>query len=275
MPIITVISDWNNKDYYLPVLKGRVYSLFSSSSDELKGVVIEPLTMSITPFDIQQGCFILKNSFKSFPIGSIHILAVNSEPSVEVPNIVVYYNGHWIISKNDGRFSHIFGSKILSEGLAKAYELPLPDEYSTYMACDQYVYAIELICRGDVASTLEECEIKTVGGVYPTIMEDKIIGKVMYIDSYGNAITNISKDTFVRWYSVWGQKHDGEPQYTIYVQGPYLNLHSIHNTYSDVPIGENIAVFNSAGWLEFAINNGNFSKVESIDVNAEVIIRFF
>ena len=240
-----------------------------------KGVVIEPLTMSITPFDIQQGCFILKNSFKSFPIGSIHILAVNSEPSVEVPNIVVYYNGHWIISKNDGRFSHIFGSKILSEGLAKAYELPLPDEYSTYMACDQYVYAIELICRGDVANTLKECDIKTIGGVYPTIMEDKIIGKVMYIDSYGNAITNISKDTFVRWYSVWGQKHDGEPQYTIYVQGPYLNLHSIHNTYSDVPIGENIAVFNSAGWLEFAINNGNFSKVESIDVNAEVIIRFF
>ena len=71
MPVITITSDWKNSDYYLPVLKGRIMSLF-------QGVSVVDITNSAKSFDVYQACFILKNSYRSFPKGSIHLITVGS-----------------------------------------------------------------------------------------------------------------------------------------------------------------------------------------------------
>lgn len=266
MHIITIISDWTNYDYYLPKLTGEISCLLLDAR-------IINLSNSVNLFNIPQACFILKNSYKSFPAGSIHLIAVNSEPTKELGMVIVRYEGHWFVGLNDGRFS-----LLLEQGKENlqplAYSLPVPDSFSTFMACGLFVKAIDFIVQNKVENVLESVPVKIVGSDIPSIMEDRIIGHVVYIDSYGNVITNISKEIFARGYINWKANHEHDPDFVIFVEGPYLKIYTIHNNYNDVQSGCTIALFNSAGLLELAINKGNFAQVENIDTTAEVMIKF-
>ncbi|MBO5406244.1 MAG: SAM-dependent chlorinase/fluorinase [Bacteroidales bacterium] len=278
MPIVTVTSDWKDSSYYLPVLKGRLLSLFAEgkAGNYAPGDLhVENLCSSVEPFNIPQGCFILRNSFRSFPKGSIHLMAVDSEPVEGVGMVAVQYAGHWFVTPNDGRFSLLASPAAIEKGEAVGYEIPLPDKFSTFMASELFARAVSAICRGTFASELQVCGLRSVAGGMPTVLEDRIIGKVVYVDSYGNAITNISRETFARGYMMWRSRNEDDPEFEIYVGGPRLVLDMIHNCYTDVESGMDIALFNWAGLLEFAINRGNFAKVEGVETNVEVMIKFY
>lgn len=278
MQIITVTSDWNNSSYYLPVLKGRIFSLFAEGdygNCAIGDVRIEELCNSVEPFNIPQGCFILKHSFRSFPKGTIHLMAVGSELAEGVEMVAVQYAGHWFVTPNDGRVSLIAGPAAIEKGEAVGYAVPFTGNPSTFMACDFFAVAVEAICSGTFSSRLQVCKLKSVAGGIPSVMEDRIIGKVVYVDSYGNAITNISKEIFARGYRLWYNRNMEDPCFDIYIGGPSLVLDMIYNRYDDVADGMDVALFNSAGLLELAINKGNFSRVEGVDANTEIMIKFY
>lgn len=183
MPIVTVTSDWKDSSYYLPVLKGRLLSLFSEGKAGKYGpgdLHVENLCSSVEPFNIPQGCFILRNSYRSFPKGTIHLMAVDSEPAEGVEMVAVQYAGHWFVTPNDGRFSLLAPPAAAEGGEAVGYAIPLPDKFSTFMACDLFAEAVSAICRGSFASEFKVCALKSVAGGMPAIMEDRIIGKVVY-----------------------------------------------------------------------------------------------
>lgn len=274
MLIVTVTSDWKDSSYYLPVLKGRLLSLCAAETVP-QDLRLETLGNNVEPFNIPQGCFILKNAFRSFPKGTIHLMAVNSEPQEDAPMVVVQYAGHWLVGPNDGRFSLLVEPAAIENGETVAYEIPQPYKFSTFMACDLFAKAVEVICNGTFASQLQVCTLKSVAGGMPAILEDRIIGKVVYTDSYGNAITNISMETFARGYKLWRTCNVNDPELKIYVGGPQLVLDMIYNSYSDVECGEDVALFNWAGLLELAINRGNFCRVEGVEVNTEIMIKFY
>lgn len=278
MPIITITSAWRDASYYLPVLKGKIYSLFDSGvirGASVTDVIFENLCSSIEPFNIPQGCFVLKNSFKHFPKGSIHLMAIDSEPKEGINMVAVQYLGQWIVGLNDGRFSLIIDPVAIDKGMAVAYEIPPIKDFSTFMESDLFVKGIEHIVAGTFASELQVCDLKSVGGGMPAVMEDRIIGKIVYIDSYGNAISNISRDSFARCYVMWHAKNETEPSFKIFVGGPHLVMDMIYDSYDDVEFGADVALFNSAGLLEFAINKGNFSTVEGVEANCEIMIKFY
>lgn len=265
MNIITVTSDWNEYDYYLPVLTGRICCLLPDSK-------VINLSNAVKPFNIPQACFILRHSYKSFPPGSIHLLAVNSEPSEANPMVAVKYDEHWFVFPDDGRFALL--ADPLRRELPEAYRLPLPEEESTFLACGLFARAAVWISSGQMEQEGIPYLLKVGASDIPAVLEDRIVGRVVYVDSYGNAITNISKEVFARGYITWKGNHEEDPDFVIYVQGPYLKLFNIHGAYNDVQSGGTVALFNSAGLLELAIHNGNFSQVEGIDTTAEVMIKF-
>lgn len=276
MPIVTITSDWGNTSYYLPVMKGRMHSLFAKNGvGYTENIVFETISNAVEPFNIPQGCFILKNSFRSFPKGTIHLMAVESEPKEGVEMVAVQYAGHWFITPNDGRISLLAAPSAIEKGEAVGYAIPLPDKFSTFMACDLFAAAVGAICRGTFASEFKVCSLRSVAGGMPAVMEDRIIGKVASVDSFGNAITNISLETFAKGYRLWCANNNEEPGMQIFVGGPSLVLDMIHSRYDDVEAGMDLALFNSAGLLELAINKGNFCKVEGVEQNTEIMIKFY
>jgi S-adenosylmethionine hydrolase len=101
----------------------------------------------------------------------------------------------------------------------------------------------------------------------PTIDESVIIGRVVYIDSFDNAITNISQDLFYR---------AGENRkFQIFVQSNTNKIHKISTTYNENPEGELLALFNSLDLLEIAMNGGNVAQILSLDTDSTVRVRFY
>lgn len=96
MAIITLTTDFGLKDHFVGALKGTIYR-------ELSDATIVDISHNVSPFNIQECAYILENSYKCFPEGTIHIVGVDSEPTPpENQHIAVLVDGHYFISANNG-----------------------------------------------------------------------------------------------------------------------------------------------------------------------------
>ena len=82
MPIITLTTDFGTKDHFVGAIKGAIYN-------ELKEARVVDISHQISPFNITESAYILKNSYINFPEGTIHIVGVDSEISVENKPIAI------------------------------------------------------------------------------------------------------------------------------------------------------------------------------------------
>ena len=135
MQIVTITSDWGKEDYYFATLAG---ALLNVASD----INFIQVTNKIKQYNIIEGCFILKHSFFHFPLGTIHLLAVNSEMDEDTQMVIVKHQGHWFISPNDGRFS-----LLISENISSNEYYLMPDSYKkgTFSALDYFREGVALI----------------------------------------------------------------------------------------------------------------------------------
>jgi S-adenosylmethionine hydrolase len=100
----------------------------------------------------------------------------------------------------------------------------------------------------------------------PTIDESVINGSVIYIDSYKNAFTNINRELF-------DQIGKGRP-FDIFVQSNHNRINRLNKRYGESSLGEMLALFNSIGLLEIAINGGNAADLLNLSINSSVRIKF-
>lgn len=264
MPLITITSDWSKNGCYLPVLKGRLYSLCPDSQ-------IADVSHNIRPFDVFEACFILKHSFFSFPKGTIHIIAVGESPLCCGKITVAKAFGHYFIGVDDGKFSLLFNNPDNVE----AYCVKCSDAAGPFAEADIYCKAVEAVICGKES---EPVELQRGGAERAVVMIDKIIGRVVHIDSYGNAITNISQNDFLKVYDMVEEKggagSEGGPDFVIYAGGPHLKFNEISDWYNSVAPGNEVVFFNSMGLLEIAVNRGNFALAEGIDTTTEILVKF-
>jgi hypothetical protein len=100
----------------------------------------------------------------------------------------------------------------------------------------------------------------------PAIDDNDITGNVIYIDSYQNIITNISHDLFKQV----GKKR----RFTITVKSETYSVNGLSNSYSEVDVGEMLALFNSLGLLEIAMRNARMAELIDIKINSPVTVKF-
>ncbi|MDX9782784.1 MAG: SAM-dependent chlorinase/fluorinase [Bacteroidales bacterium] len=254
MTIVTLTSDWNKSDYYLGVLKGRLASL------SLKINLLE-ITNSIPSFDILQETFILRSTYLNFPANSIHLLGVMCEPTPESPMIIVYANSHYFIGINDGRFSQLFENPP-----SMAFAINQDDNFSSFMAPALFARGVKTILENSFEANTKACDLKRESVARVVYDENTIVGKVVYIDSFGNAVSNIEKSVFDRVHRA--------RNFTIFVQGPHIKIKSISRGYYQGNPGGLMALFNSIGLLEISLYMDSLAKLESIVPGSEIRIKF-
>jgi len=256
MSLITIISDWNKKDYYLGILKGDL-------KKRIPNVEIVDIKHDIDTFNISQAAFITNFSHKYFPEETIHIIAVKSEATPEHKHIIIKNNGHYFICADNGIPGLIF-----KENPELVIELETVDIQTTFPELEIFTKVAQFISEGgDITELGEESKhIYRKIDLFPGVGADYIAGTVIYNDSYGNAITNISKDTFERY----GKGRDFEINF---VSTKYI-IKTISKNYSEVDEGEKLAIFNSIDLLELAQNNGNAVNLLGLEKGVNVKIRF-
>ncbi|TND09775.1 MAG: hypothetical protein FD123_899 [Bacteroidetes bacterium] len=255
MKVITLTTDFGLRDHYTAAVKG---ALLRGSP----GTPVVDISHLVPPGDILQAAFILRNCFNEFPAGSIHIVAVGSSLSPRYPQIALFLDGHYFVGCDNGIFS------LLSQNRpSRIVELALPaDTTATFAAKDIYVPAAARLAAGEEIDTLGPLR----SDVYEKMLrrhppEDHVIkGTVVYIDAFGNLITDISAAQF---------RAIGKGRlFSIGLIGDEIT--KIHRDYSDVVEGEKVAFFNSAGMLEIAINQGKASSLLNLKLHDIVRIEF-
>ena len=138
MSLITLTTDFGTKDHFVGAVKGAIYS-------ELPDAKIVDITHEITPFSITETAYILKNSYKSFPDKSIHIVGVDSELSPENKHIVILLDNHYFICPDNGLISMI-ASEI---NPTQIVEINIHDRVeSSFPVLDVFVQVACFIARG-------------------------------------------------------------------------------------------------------------------------------
>jgi len=256
MQLITLISDWNSSDYYIGAIKGRILSSCPT-------VNIVDVNHQIANYNITQAAFVLKNTYHNFPKGTIHIISINSESGKDKPHVILKYDGHYFIGADNGMF-HLF-----TEGKSDLIiEIDSEKENSSFPELHVFArVACDIINESDISKLgKEKKSLFRQLPVLPAIEESLIIGKVIYIDSYYNVITNVSKDLF--------EQVRKNRSFDIYVQSKSNRISKINNKYNETSMGELLAIFNSAGYLEIAIRNGKAAQLFNLTTNSSIRIVF-
>ncbi|MEI6456492.1 MAG: SAM-dependent chlorinase/fluorinase [bacterium] len=259
MAIITLTSDWGLKDHYIGAVKGAIMR-------QLPDAVIVDITHSIAPFDLNQAAFIVRNFYRDFPEGSIHIIGVNTEAAIETPHTLVHHKGHYFIGADNGIFSLIFDE--MPETIIEL-DVIQDSSYFTFPTRDVFAKVACHIASGNALAELGNPKKKIVQKMafQPVIQGDLIKGKVIYIDNYENVFTNITEELFRS--AVKNRK------FSITFRSPSYRITTISKSYQDVIEGEMLAIFSATGLLEIAINKGKASSLLGLymdqGVNVEIL----
>jgi S-adenosylmethionine hydrolase len=257
MSIITLTTDYGLKDHFVGALKGKILSEYSEA-------LIIDISHDIDPFNTVEASYIIGASYASFPKGTVHLVGVDMESNKENQHIVMQWNNHYFIAADNGILS-MLSQKIVPQ---KMVAINIHDRLlSEATDLDVFVKVACHLAKGGLMNVIgkEINTIKQVTNLQATISDDgnSLKGHVIYIDHFGNVITNISKKYFI-------EVAKGRP-YEIVLKTK--NIKTILPNYSAIassdkyPIksyeGEKLAIFNEAGFLEIAIFRSNPSKVGS------------
>jgi S-adenosylmethionine hydrolase len=249
MPVITLTTEWKPDDIYNGIIKGKLSSL-------CPGAIIIDNAGCIPPFNLSHASFIIRNTFKNYPIGSIHIICIHSEASDNQDYLIVKARDHFFIGTDNGIFNLILNSE--------PDEIIKIENNDTSNELEIFAKAASDLFKGKKLSELG-ISVKTISERVPlraTIDKDVIIGSIIFIDSYGNAISNITKEVF---YRVFDNK-----DYRILIQSNKNHIDQISERYNEVPVGDMLARFNQFGLLEISINGADVSELLGLIVGSVV-----
>jgi S-adenosylmethionine hydrolase len=251
MPVVTLTTEWRPDDIYNGIIKGKLSSM-------CPGVVIIDNAGGIRPFEIAKASFIIRNTYSNYPKGSVHIICVHSEAQKNHHHLIVKAKEHYFIGTDNGIFNLILNSE--PDEIIKIEHNESSDELEIFAK------AASDILSGKSPSDLG-APVKTIREIIPlraTIDKDVIIGSIIFIDSYGNAISNITREVFLRVFE--------NKAYRILIQSNNNYTDHISTRYSDVPVNEILAKFNQFDLLEISINGADISELLSLEPGSVVRI---
>lgn len=255
MPIITFMTDFGLMDNYVAIVKG---ALLNQNSD----LNIIDISHNVTKHDIVQAAYTLKQAYPYFPKGTIHIVSVKERYSQDISFVIIEKNGHFFVGPDNGIFSLIFDELPTEIYLLDKVDdevFPLPQVAAKAVGHILSDKALEKTCTKQ-----EHIEIRFA--IQPVIGQNHMRGTVILIDDFGNAIVNIKQELFE-------SARAGRP-FAIYVKRK-SPISKLSEHYLSVNIGEILALFNSANYLEIGVSMGNASTLLDIHPEDTIQIDFY
>tara|TARA_B110000503_G_C7145926_1_gene412935 strand:+ start:1130 stop:1954 length:825 start_codon:yes stop_codon:yes gene_type:complete len=256
MSIITLTSDFGYKDHFVGALKGKILSQF------LEAKIVD-ISHEIDYFNIFEASYVIGAAYHSFPKNTVHIICVNAERTEGVEHIIMQWEDQYFIAADNG----ILNALLHKKKAQKIAEINIHDRLTDASDMNVFATAASHIAKGGVVNVIAK-EITTLRDIntFQVVVSEsleEIKGSVIYIDSFGNCVTNITRKIF----SEIVKNRNFE------IKFKNKSIKRISNRYSDFKYsttktlkdfeGEYLAVFNEAGYLEIAIYNGNPSTVGS------------
>lgn len=255
MKIITLTTDFGYRDPYVGVMKGVIL-------DRCPDCRLVDLTHGITPHSVLEGNFAIRGSYRYFPKDTLHVIVV--DPGVGGVRRILFLKkeGHSFLAPDNGILTALVeGPETLRS--VENTSLYLKEISNTFHGRDIFAPVAAEICKGIQYEDLgpEVNNPVTIHWSEPAVEKESIDGSILYIDVYGNLVTNITRAHI-------SQLGLEEPR--VFLQGQEIGIPQ--SAYSIRSKGEPLAIFGSFGHLEIAVNQGNAAEIYGVGTGDEVIV---
>ncbi len=253
MSVITFTSDYGLVDHRVASVKGKILSL-------TQDVTIVDITHQIQAYNLLQTAYIVKNAYPYFPKGTVHIISVDSFYTKERKCILYKADDHYFIAADNGLLSLMF-SDLKPEAI---YEITFNNRFDdevNFTSTDVFAPVAVHLHNNGLPEVIGRKFTTPKQLTFPRAVfnesEKMMIGEIMYIDNFGNLVSNITKRFFEK--SSIGFE-------SFIVKFRNLALSRIYNQYTESVYdwtkeqefhGKAAAIFNDTGLLELTIYKGN------------------
>ncbi len=258
--IVTFLTDFDTKDGFVGTMKGVMLGI----NPDVRFVDI---SNHITPQKIWEGAFVLRNCYRYFPEGSTHLAVVDPGVGSARIGIIVETLRYFFVAPDNGLVSLAYRRADVIRTIAIENEKYfLPHVSSTFHGRDVFSAVAAYISKGvpveEFGPIVEQGPSLSFPGVER--YEDRLYGKIIHIDSFGNIVTNFSMEAL--------KEQNFDPN-NIIVEIGSRRVENLHLTYSDVEPGQTVAYFGSSGFMEIAVNQGNAANELRARSEDDVCIR--
>ncbi len=237
-------------DHYVGSMKGVILGINNEA-------ILTDITHDLAKYDIFKAAFTVQNFYKFFPNNSIHVVVVDPGVGSSRKPILIQSEYGIFIGPDNGVFSFVLEA---SEN-ANVYEI-INSEYmldnisNTFHGRDIFAPVAAHISLGvDIASIGEKVNTPVLLEIDKAIVKgNEIVGDIIYTDSFGNLITNITADML---------------QNLKEIRIDNFVIDTVASSYQDIEKGKLIAIIGSSGFLELSVNQGsasNFIKSQKVTI---------
>jgi S-adenosyl-L-methionine hydrolase (adenosine-forming) len=240
MPLLTLTTDIGHQDFLVGAVKGQLLQANGNLN-------IVDITHSLSPFNYPQAAYVCRSAIKNFALGSFHLVLVNLFDERPEHLLLAEHNGHFIGCADNGLLTMIL-EEIPQKVVALALEKMA--QKNTLYCANVFAAAINALTAGKKLHEIGDASISinVKNPLRPLLGNNYIEGQIIFIDNFENVIVNITKEEFE-------EQRRGRSFNIEFKRNEVIDR--ISDTYADVNEGDKLALFNSAGYLEIAVNKGN------------------
>jgi len=259
--IVTLTTDFGLRDSYVAQMKGLILRTALR-------VTIVDVTHAISRHSIIQAAFVIADVWRMYPDGTAHVVVVDPGVGTDRRPIALEVDGHYFVGPDNGLFSHILDAAE-REGLSwRGVVLTNPDYWrgrdisTTFHGRDIFAPAAAHLVNGTHLPHLGDPLDRPVRLTLPSYEETggAIRGEIMYVDSFGNCVTNIPARTLPR------------PGAGVVITCGRFAALPFAPTYGAVGEGEPLALVGSHGYLEIAVRGGDAAGEGGLDTGTPVVL---
>lgn len=255
---IALLTDFGLSDNFVGVMKGVILAVNPR-------VHLVDISHAVNPQDIVEGALLLKSSYAYFPKGSIFLVVIDPGVGSRRKPAIIKTHNYVFVGPDNGVLSIAAQEDRIQEVRCieneKYFMRPVSN---TFHGRDIFAPTAAYLSKGVKHSQFGKVlkSMKKINIQKPTITKHRVGGKVIYIDRFGNLITNISKGILERF-----------TQYRkCTAQIENVRIPSMVDSYQAVKYGKPLAIVGSFGFLEISVNGGSAEKYFKADKNTRVDI---
>lgn len=240
MPLLTLTSDIGSQDYLVGAVKAQLLQINPDFQ-------LLDISHQIPPFNYPQAAYICRSAIRHFPPFTYHLILVNLFDQKPEQLLLAYHREQYLVCADNGLLTMILEEKPeMIIGIAMNKQAAK----TTIYCANLMGKTVNQLVNGESIRNIGEPDVqyRQKNHLRPMLNKDWIEGQIIFIDNFENVIVNITREQFE-------EQRKGRSFRIIFKRDEIIDR--VSESYADVPEGEKLALFNSAGYLEIAINKGN------------------
>lgn len=258
---ITLLTDFGTRDYFVASIKGVILGIHPQ-------IRIIDISHETQPHNVLEAAFVLKSAYRYFPRSSIHMVIVDPGVGSERRPLLVSSNNYFFVAPDNGVLSWIY----MEEPHVRVFQITaehyfLKSAGATFHGRDVFAPVAAWLSKGVDCTHFgpEITEYQKLSFPQPIFEGERMLrGHILYIDRFGNLITDITTSHLDHLL-----EKEGEIELTIKT----TKIHGLKSYYAQGNPGEPNALMNSCGHLELYCCLGNACEVLKASHGEEVILN--